>query len=247
MTQSCDSHQTLDGNILVAEDDHIGQLLLKKILAQAGYKADFVADGKAAIAALKSNHYSLVLMDCLMPRMDGFETTRYIRNTNSFHINPKIPIIALSGLSGPEDQLKCLHAGMNFCLTKPVDADTLIATIEQYLGPLQNKRPASHQNKLQADQIQEDAFLNTIIGRFLEETPLVISDLQRAAKHGDIVELQHIGHRLRGVADILEASTLSTRSQALERAGKTENLTLACKLAAQLINELQKLSAALTE
>ena len=245
MTQSHDSHQPPKGHILVAEDDHIGQLAVKQVLRQSGYKANFVADGKSAISALQSNHYDLVVMDCLMPQMDGFEVARFIRDSRSHRINSEIPIIALTGLSGEEDQRRCRAAGMDLCVAKPVNSDTLIAAIEQCLGSPENNRPA--RDKLQSTQLQKDAFLGTVIDSFLKEVPLVITDLQRAIKGSDLVRLQNIGHRLRGAADILQAATLSSRSQALEDAGKKEDLTLASKLALQLINELRKLSAALTE
>ncbi len=247
MTQSRDAHDPAKGCILVAEDDHIAQLVIKQILAQAGYKADFVADGKEAINALKSKHYDLVIMDCIMPRMNGFEAVRFIRNASDKRIKPEIPVIALTGLSAEEDKLRCLDAGMNHYVSKPVDSHGLITAIEQCFGRPENTEPASQQNEVQAEKIWENGFLDTIIDNFLAEVPLVVTGLQQAIKQGDVVELRNIGHRLRGATDILEASALSARSQALEHAGKDGDLTLASRLAAELIKELQKLHAELAE
>lgn len=247
MTQSYAAHEPVNGYILVAEDDHIAQLVVKKILEQAGYTADLVADGKEAICALQSKHYDLIVMDCFMPRMDGFEATRMIRTTVSGRINPGIPIIALTGLSAKEDKSLCLDAGMDRYVSKPVDPQTLIAAIEQCLGKAAPTKSASGQDEMQTQQIGGDGFMDTIIENFLAEVPRVISGLQQAVKRGDVVELQNIGHRLRGATGILEAATLSARSQALEQAGKDGNLTLARSCAAELIKGLQELEAAMTE
>ena len=246
MTQSNDDHKPADGYILVAEDDPILQLVIKEVLEQAGYQLDIVADGKEVISALESNDYDLVIMDCFMPRMDGFATTRFIRNAGSRKINPRIPVIALTGLTAKDDQLRCLDAGMNSYVNKPVDSHTLIAAIEQCLGRSE-KISAPQKHEIRGKQIWEDGLLNTIIDRFLADVPQVVAGLQRAVEQGDAVKLQNIGHRLRGASDILEAPTLSARSQALEQAGRAGDLILASRLASQLIRELHKLSAALKE
>jgi len=247
VTQSNNDHNPANGYILVAEDDPILQLVVKKVLEQAGYQLDIVADGQEAISALESNHYDLVIMDCFMPRMDGFAATRFIRNADSRGINPEIPVIALTGLTAKEAQVRCLEAGMNIYVSKPIDSHTLIAAIEQCLGRPEDEESAPQKRAMQAKQIWEDAFLNIIIDKFLAEVPQVIAGLQRAVKRGDAVEFQNIGHRLRGASDVLEASTLSARSQALEQAGKAGDLILASRLASELIRELHKMTAALTE
>lgn len=247
MTRSCDVHAPTKGHILVAEDDQIGQLVVKKLLEQAGYEADLVADGKAVIDALKSKHYDLVLMDCFMPRMDGFATTKFIRQADSRQLNPKIPIIALTGLSAQEDQLRCLDAGMNHYVSKPVDSRTLIAAIEQHLGSSKNTQAASPQLEMQSPQPWEDGFLNTLLESFLAEVPQVIKNLQQAARQGAAAKLQNIAHRLRGAADILEVTALSARARVLEQAAKDHDMTLANRLTTELIEELQRLNAVLTE
>ena len=246
MTQSADVQDVSNGVILVADDDHITQLFIQKILQKAGYDADFVANGKEAISALESRHYDLVVMDCNMPLMDGFAATRHIRNTTSKRINSRIPVIALTGLTSKADQSRCLEAGMNSFINKPVDSLAFIVAIEQCLGNSVVKKPAS-QDELEREQIPEDGFLDTLISGFLEEVPQVVAELQRAVKQGDVVELESIGHRLSGATGILEASTLSAHSKALEHAGKAGDLTLASKLASKLIEELNKLMTALKE
>jgi CheY-like chemotaxis protein len=247
VTQLSDPQVPVNGRILVAEDDPISQFVVKRILDQAGYEADLVGDGKGVIVALESKNYDLVLMDCLMPQMDGFAATRFIRKTVSAEFDSQIPIIALTGLTANADRSKCLDAGMNSVICKPVDAKTLIAAIEQCLQPPGDEETSLLQSGAIADQSWDDGFLNTIIDKFLAEAPQVIDDLQTAIAQRDPVKLQNIGHRLRGAADILEASTLSALSRALEQVAKKGNIQVSSKLASELIRELQKFVAVLTE
>lgn len=245
MTQLCDVHEHANGYILVAEDDSIVQLVLKKMLERAGYNADFVSDGIEAISALESKKYDLVVLDCMMPRMDGFATSRFIRNACSRAINPTIPIIAMTGLTAKDDQVRCLDAGMSIHVSKPVDSNLLIAAIEQCLGRIEESD--SRQNEMPGKQILDDEFLDNIIDRFLSEVPQVVTELQQAVEKGETVKLQNIGHKLLGVTEILEASTLTAQSKALEQAGKAGDLILASKLALALMKELQKLITPLPE
>jgi CheY-like chemotaxis protein/HPt (histidine-containing phosphotransfer) domain-containing protein len=241
VTQPSESTVPVNGRILVAEDDPIGQFVVKRILDQAGYVSDLVSDGKQVIDALASKNYDLVLMDCLMPQMDGFAATRLIRGSTSEALNSEIPIIALTGLTAHDDRSKCLDAGMNSMISKPVDSGILIAAIKQCLGG------TSLENEVPENPVWDDGFLNTIIDKFLAEVPQVIEDLNVAIARQDPVKLESIGHRLRGASDILEATTLSALSRALEQVGKAGNIKVASKLASELIKELNKFVAVLTE
>jgi two-component system sensor histidine kinase/response regulator len=247
VTQPCEPQVPVNGRILVAEDDPIGQFVVKRILDQAGYVSDLVGDGEQVIVALASNNYDLVLMDCLMPQMDGFSATRLIRGTTSKVINPEIPIIALTGLTADDDRSKCLDAGMNSMISKPVNSEILIAAIEQCIGRSETKGQTSLENEVPENEAWDDGFLNTIIEKFLAEVPQIIDDLNAAIAGQDPVKLKDIGHRLRGASDILEASTLSALSRALEQVGKAGNIQVASKLASELIKELDKFAAVLAE
>lgn len=227
----------------MAEDDQITRLVLKKMLEQAGYKVDFVPDGHEAINALKLINYDLVLMDCFMPRMDGFEATQLIRKSTSAVINAEVPVIAMTGLTGERDRLRCLDAGMDDHLTKPVNADELFMAIEKCMG-----RDVDQATVTRAgggdEAVWEDDFLEKLITSFVEEIPGVIGALQKAVERDDLTSLESIGHRLRGVSDILQMTTLSARSRALEEAGKAGNLSNAGVIASDLIADLQKMEMA---
>jgi PAS domain S-box-containing protein len=114
--------------ILLAEDNVINQLVALKILKKLGYRADAVANGREVIKALETIPYDLVLMDCQMPEMDGFEATRAIRN-----LNLNIPIIAMTANAMKGDREMCLQAGMNDYLSKPVRSADLAAALERWL------------------------------------------------------------------------------------------------------------------
>ena len=125
--------------ILLAEDNIINQKVAQGILRKMGLSADVVAHGKEAIAALETIPYDLVLMDCMMPEMDGYEATMHIRNPQSAVLNHKIPIIAMTANAMQGDRQKCLAAGMDDFLTKPVNAKSVAETLERWLNIPQNQ------------------------------------------------------------------------------------------------------------
>jgi CheY-like chemotaxis protein len=120
--------------ILVAEDSPINQALVMVILKKNGYLADAVANGLEAVTALRSIDYDLVLMDCQMPEMDGFDATTNIRLKDSGIINNEIPVIAVTAYATKEDRDKCFAVGMNDFIAKPVKAPELVAAIEKWLN-----------------------------------------------------------------------------------------------------------------
>ncbi|MDR0336582.1 MAG: response regulator [Planctomycetaceae bacterium] len=143
--------------ILVAEDNRVNQIVVSEILAQAGYRFELVGNGKKACEAVKHQHFALILMDCQMPEMDGFQATQIIRQmeteseeieTNSQNKNKariktnkskpahsgRIPIIALTANATQGDQELCLSAGMDAYCSKPINASKLIEVIRQYVN-----------------------------------------------------------------------------------------------------------------
>lgn len=119
--------------ILVAEDNPLNQKIAVFLLTRHGATVTTVLNGAEAIDKLKSEPFDLVLMDLQMPEMDGFEATQYIRTT----LKSNIPVLALSASSYEDEIDKCLKAGMNGCIAKPIDADTLYDTIKKKAGEQQ--------------------------------------------------------------------------------------------------------------
>lgn len=119
--------------LLLAEDDPTARMIVPRLLSNYGYLVDVVGDGREALLALENNDYALVLMDCMMPEISGFEATAVIRNPASAIRRHDIPIIALTGNAMKEDHDSCIAVGMNDHLPKPLILDDLLAKLENYL------------------------------------------------------------------------------------------------------------------
>jgi CheY-like chemotaxis protein len=121
-----------DNLILVVEDHPVLQELAVRQLHKLGLSADAVSSGKEALTLLSRNNYSLILMDCQMPTMDGFSATRTIRQ-NELGAGKHIPIVAMTAGAIKGDREKCLDAGMDDYLSKPVSQEQLRSMLEKWL------------------------------------------------------------------------------------------------------------------
>ena len=245
--------------ILLAEDDDLSRKVASGILENAGYTVDAVTNGRQAVEALESINYDLVLMDCMMPELDGYAATRAIRDPASRAINPNVHIVALTALALEGDRVKCLAAGMDDYIIKPVSVVKLIGVIERSLGETSPEEPTVTHTEVGL-AVDDQAFneigiqpylnwgqpqLKKIIGHFLETGPQQIAKLHEALQSGDLDLLQMLGHQARGSASILVASALSARASALEEAAKDGDLDLIAELTPKLTEELQRLLTAL--
>ncbi|MCK9566342.1 MAG: PAS domain S-box protein, partial [Methanothrix sp.] len=120
--------------ILVAEDNPVNQKVAQALLRKMGLQSDVVANGQEAVNALQTTPYDLVLMDCQMPEMDGYEATSKIRQQESKALNPCIPIIAMTALVMQGDREKCIQAGMNDFIAKPVLRRDLANMLTRWLA-----------------------------------------------------------------------------------------------------------------
>jgi CheY-like chemotaxis protein len=124
----------LTARILLVEDNIVNQKVALHLLKALGYTADIAADGQQAVDALAMINYDLVLMDCMMPNMNGFEATAIIRAPGSAVLNHNVPIIAMTANAMKEDRDKCLESGMDDYVSKPVKKETLAAVLEKWLS-----------------------------------------------------------------------------------------------------------------
>ncbi|HUI57973.1 MAG TPA: PAS domain S-box protein [Bryobacteraceae bacterium] len=128
--------------ILVAEDNVTNQQVALAILEKLGCRADAVANGKEAVTSLQRIPYDLVLMDCQMPEMNGYEATAHIRDPRTGVCNPQVPIVAVTAHAMKGDRETCLAAGMNDYIVKPIPAVALEAVLERWL-PRETESPPS--------------------------------------------------------------------------------------------------------
>jgi CheY-like chemotaxis protein len=121
------------GRVLVVEDNSINRLIAGKLLQRLGLQFEYAEDGAEALEKLASSRFDLVLMDCMMPRLDGFATTEQWRAHEQGQGRPRIPIVAVTANSAAEDRAHCLASGMDDLLSKPINLQTLTGIIARYL------------------------------------------------------------------------------------------------------------------
>lgn len=124
-----DNRDANRARVLVVEDNRVNQLVLVRMLERLGHRADSVANGLEAVAAMRESAYDLILMDCHMPEMDGFEATRRIRAGDA---GP--PNVAIVAVTAGANRARCRDVGMNDYLTKPIDPDTLGRAVDRWLS-----------------------------------------------------------------------------------------------------------------
>jgi CheY-like chemotaxis protein len=121
----------LEGRILVVDDSETSRMLVKWMMEPVGLTVDFACDGKEAFAKAKKSFYDIILMDCQMPVMDGYEATRLIRKLPDSQA--RVPIIALTANVDTRCIQECSASGMNDHLSKPVQKDQLLRKIARWL------------------------------------------------------------------------------------------------------------------
>jgi signal transduction histidine kinase/ActR/RegA family two-component response regulator len=129
------------GRLLLVEDNFVNQRVAVYMLTKLGHQVDVARHGREAVAKLSKTVYDLVLMDCQMPEMDGFEATRIIRDRSSAVLDHEVPVVAMTANAFPEDRARALAFGMNDFLAKPVDRSVLASMLAKWLKPAQKSEP----------------------------------------------------------------------------------------------------------
>ncbi len=150
---------TQGARILVAEDNRLSQNVVLEALQSLGYLAHGVANGQEVLDACREGSYDLILMDCQMPEMDGYEATQAIRNSHSSELK-NVPIVAMAGKEFKGDREKCLAAGMNDYVTKPLDEGELSVVIEANLSRVRSEPAPSIRDRVKHLLVVEDNPVN---------------------------------------------------------------------------------------
>jgi CheY-like chemotaxis protein/HPt (histidine-containing phosphotransfer) domain-containing protein len=242
--------------ILLAEDNKTNQKVALRILEKIGYRADAVANGQEVLAALVRVPYDLILMDVQMPEMDGLETTAAIRRKET-ETDGHIPIIAMTAHAMKGDRERCLEAGMDDYISKPVQPQDLVETIGRWLGErstVEAQAPfaGGSDDKEVFDQRElldrlggDEEIFREIVATFLEDAPLQVEKLKQALREGDAAWVERQAHSLKGSAMNMAGKALQTVALEMEVAGKERNLGRASSLVEKLDQELERLKKSL--
>ena len=121
------------GRVLLVEDNPINRLIARRLLERLGLQIEFADDGAEALEKLEATRFDLVLMDCVMPRLDGFAATLRWRELELAQGRTRTPVIAVTANSTAEDRAHCLASGMDDVLAKPINLQSLTSVVAQYL------------------------------------------------------------------------------------------------------------------
>ncbi len=210
--------------VLLAEDNLTNRLVAEKILEKLGVTVDSVANGAEALDALERISYDMLLVDCNMAVMDGYETARRIREaeTRSGAPGKRLPIVAITAHRGVEHRLKCLEAGMDEMVSKPLDARKLAETLRAH-APDREDSSLFDQGAVRERLLGDRALFGKMADAFLADAPKKIEEIGEALGRGDGDGVRHAAHSLHGAALNLGSRRLAEYARELESAdtGKT--------------------------
>ncbi len=267
------SRPELNLRVLVAEDHPVNQEITREHLMSFGCRVEMVGNGGEALAAFNAHTYDLILMDCQMPGMDGFEATRLIRKWETGTMDPsyrRVPIIALTAHAMIGDRDRCIRVGMDDYLSKPFDADDLYRMIDRWKPP--GKVPSkgrnavvSELNAVVPEVIEPDSVLDAQVvqslrrgfnatGRsllnrvgelYLEITPKDMADLETAMGREDMATVKSITHKLKSASGSVGAKGLAKLFKDLEGHATAKRLREGGETLQQIKVEFERAAAAL--
>jgi CheY-like chemotaxis protein/HPt (histidine-containing phosphotransfer) domain-containing protein len=216
------SHKSLSqkefGNykILVAEDNKTNQTLLKFMFQQWNLSYDLAENGKQTLEMLQKEKYDLVLMDIQMPVMDGYEAATRVRNELALNI----PMIAMTAHVLPTEKQKCIDAGMNDYISKPIDEMIFLNMLEKYLSISVVNNSKAHNTTLKSNKLiyidldylnkifsGNSAFIHEIMYQFREQFPTELNQLKMAINQKDIKGVLSLAHHIRTTVSTLSINT----------------------------------------
>lgn len=239
--------------ILIAEDNLTNQKMAASILRKAGYTCDVAINGFEAVKALEASDYDLVLMDCQMPEMDGYEATKHIRHSESGRKHTII--IAMTANAMKRDRDNCIKAGMDDYISKPFRTGTMLETIEKWV----NKNQAESESIQPGDdptgdtpiditeildelvytQMVDRDVVYEIYNEFVDNLPAALKNLRFAVDAGDFPNITMQAHTFKGASASLRLNRLAQYTAELEKHGRTGDILLCRRSLAAIIEYCQ--------
>jgi len=226
-----------DYKILVVEDDIVNKEIINSILENEGYQVSSVENGKKAIHQLKNNSFHLIIMDLLMPEMNGIDATKIIRDPSSEVFDPDIPILAMTANAMQIHKEQCLKSGMNDFLSKPLNLNQIRGTIKKWLSKTNPAHQPEHNyvqkkaqnilfdiNDMQYRMEKNVALIEATIELFIKNVPAVFEKLKKAIDIGDIQAIEIRAHTIKGNAKSISSDPLEELSKQIEFAAKKGNI-----------------------
>ncbi len=251
--------------VLVVEDNLVNQKLAVRMVEKLGYQPDVVDNGQKALTALKKGDYAAILMDCQMPIMDGFETTKNIREREAMAASdrlgssslPHMPIIAVTANAMQGDRERCLAAGMDDYLSKPIKLDELRAALARWITSppttaVSEKQQPVYTTTAPTRGIFDPARMYQNIGSdnelfaqliclFLNRHQTMLAEIRTALADADSSAVERTAHTFKGTAGNLCASEVGLTASRLEAVGRLNALHDAPPVYAQLELEVARL------
>lgn len=225
---------TFDAHILLAEDNEVNQIVAAEQLQSLGCRVDIAWNGREAVDAFLRRDYDLVLMDCQMPEMDGFQAVAAIRDHEKKNAS-RTPVVALTAHALPEDRAKCLAAGMDEHLTKPFKREQLVALLESLLPVEKSKRgeirsePSEIADDTDPDQAIDPSVADPLrngnpdlwrrlVAAYLGSAADKKAEMLRGLSKGDKDTIRMAAHTMKASSANMGALRLSEKYRALENA-----------------------------
>jgi PAS domain S-box-containing protein len=230
--------------LLVVEDNAVNLMVMRSVLGKLGFeRLDQALDGNEAIEKAAATNYDLILMDCQMPKLDGYEATRRLRA-----MGIGTPVVAMTAHALSGDREKCLAAGMDDYLTKPIVLDRLVAVLDRWLGRAsESVRADSASESCAADAnavfayddfldllMGDDELADSLLAMFIANTPDDIAKLRQTIACGDAEQVRAAAHSIKGAAANLCATAVNAAAYAIEQAARNGDLAGAAALLARL-------------
>jgi two-component system sensor histidine kinase/response regulator len=224
---------TVRGTVLLVEDNETNQMVATGILTRLGFTVDVAADGLEALHAATKKRYEAILMDCQMPNMDGYTATTLLRQ---HPMTARIPIIAMTANAFKDERDRCLNAGMDDYLPKPIRAHDLDATLSRWTAATAvsgavDAPPHCHDTTVAAriDELlagrtaADTAFVQKIISNFVAKAPILVADIGTAIDEDDRTAVARHAHALKGSASNLGADTVAETCAIIEDLARGDN------------------------